>query len=148
MLMVLAAVAMQVAQPSAEAIALGRQVAENGTLGSLLPLLAQRDVEELISSNPSLTAVQQAQLRTTGTRIAVAGIDRLLTANGRALAERLTIEQLREVVAFDSTPAAEALRAATPAAIVATMTTIGDLDLKRDIRAAFCRESGQLCETR
>lgn len=148
MLMVLAAVTMQVAQPSAEAIALGRQVAENGTLGSLLPVLAQRDIEELISTNPSLTAPQQAQLRSTGMRIAQAGIDRLLIANGRALAERLTIDQLREIVAFDSRPAAAALRAATPAAVVATMQTIGELDLKRDIRAAFCRESGQLCEAR
>lgn len=145
-LILLAALSLQAPEPSPEAIALGRQVAENGALGSLLPVIAQRDIEELIASDPGLTAEQQAQLRATGARIFAAGLDRLMTANGRAIAERLTVQQLREIVAFNRSPAAVALREATPAAILGTMQAVGNVDLKRDIREAFCRESGRLCE--
>lgn len=142
MLMVLAAL---LAQPSAEAVTLGREVAESGTLAALLPIIAQRDVEELIAAHPELSAAEQAQLRATADRVFAAGRDRLMAANGQAYAERLSVEQLRAIAAFNRTPAAAALREATPGAMLATMQAMGSIDLKRDIAEAFCRETRQLC---
>lgn len=131
--------------PSAEAIALGREIAESGTLAALLPLVAQRDVEELIAANPTLTPDEQTRLRAIGTRVFTAGMDRVMSANGRAFAERLSLEQLRAIAAFNRTPEAQALRAATPAAMIATIQAIGSVDLKKDIQEAFCREANRLC---
>lgn len=131
--------------PSAEAIALGREIAESGMLAGLLPIVARRDIDELIADNPSLTAAEQTRLRAIGDRLFAEGRDRLMASNGRAYAERLTLEQMRAIAAFNRSPAAAALREATPGALVATMQAIGDVDLKQDIRTAFCRETGRLC---
>lgn len=125
---------------------LGREVAENGMLAGLLPLVAQRDIESLITDNPSLTPAEQAQLRSIGQRVFAAGLDRLMTATGHAFAERMTVPQLRAVAAFYRTPGARALRGATPAAMIASLQAVAGVDLKRDVRAAFCAETRKLCE--
>lgn len=131
---------------TSQAEALGREIAENGMLANLLPLVAQRDTEELVAAHPELSAAEQGQLRATSARIFAAGRDRLLTATARAYAQRMSLAQLRRVVAFYRTPAARALREATPAAMIETMQAVAGIDLKRDVQAAFCRDTGRLCE--
>ena len=97
MLMLLAVAA---AQPSPEALRLGRQLAEVGTLSTLLPMMKKSEVEELISDHPELNPNDQAKLRASADRVFETGRERLLSATGRAYAEHLSIADLRSVLAF------------------------------------------------
>lgn len=131
--------------PDAEAERLGRVLAENGTLASLLPLMVGKETADLIAAYPSLSPAERDILRATAQAQATAGIDRLLAATGHAYATHMSPTDLAAAAAFQSTPAAAALRAATPAAIVETMRTAATLDFKRDTLAAFCAKTGKAC---
>ena len=47
--------------------------------------------------------------------------------------------------AFQSSSAGKRYRAAMPGVIAETMKSIGNMDFKGDVRAAFCKETGKLC---
>ena len=49
--------------PTAEAEALGRRVADTGTLAALLPLLIAKDTDALIAEHPELDDAGKAKLR-------------------------------------------------------------------------------------
>ena len=136
------------AAPSPEALSLGRQLAETGTLASLLPLISAKETEELVAAHPELSAADRIALRATAQRVFEAGRDRLMAATGRAYAERLSVQDLRKLVAFHKSGAARRFRAASPMAIAATMQSVGKMDFKADVAAAFCRERGRLCAAR
>jgi hypothetical protein len=141
-LMLLSAAA---AQPSPEGLRLGRQLAEVGTLTTLLPLMKQSEIQELINDNPQLTPAEQLQLRAVAERVFEQGRDRLLTATARAYAEQLSIRDMRRVLAFQSSPAGKRYRSAMPTVIVGTIKSVGKMDFKGDVRAAFCKDAGKLC---
>jgi len=132
--------------PAPEAVALGRQLAESEMLASLLPLIQAKETDEIVAAHPDLSAADQARLRATAARIYAAGRERLLGASGRVYAEQLSVEELRVLVAFHTSPAAQRHRAVTPAAIMASMAAIEGSDFKRDVRAAFCAETRLLCD--
>ncbi len=134
------------AAPSAEAEALGRRLAEAGTLGTLLPLIAARETEELIAAYPELGADEQALLRETAGEVAAAGSARIFAAEGRAYAERLSLEDLKALVAFHESAVAARQRAVQPEVIRATMEAVGAIDFKRETMAAFCARTGKGCE--
>lgn len=140
-----AAAAAAPAEPSPEAVRLGVEIAEHGTLAALLPLKQQQDIAELLAEDKSLSAAQQTQLKTTTESLYAAAQRRLFTATGRAYAERLSLADLRRIAAFYRSPAAARFQAAVPVAIVQTMKAVGDLDLKKEARAAFCKDTGKLC---
>ncbi len=142
MLMLLAVAA---AQPSPEALRLGRQLAEVGTLSTLLPMMKKSEVEELINDHPELSPNDQAKLRASADRVFEAGRERLLSATGRAYAEHLSIADLRSVLAFQSSAAATRYRSVTPEVIAETIKSVGKLDFKGDVLAAYCKETGKLC---
>jgi len=144
----IAAFALAAAAPSAEAERLGRELAEMGTLAALFPLAARKDTDELVASHPELSDRDKAALRLTGERTFEAGRAKLMAATGHAYAERLSVAELRALVAFNRTSAGRHYREAMPGAIVATMRAVGSMDFKKDALAAFCRETGKLCETR
>lgn len=131
--------------PSPRALALGRELAESGTLASLLPLLIAKDTEELVGEYEDLTAAEQQRLRAVAAEVAAKGTERLFAAQARAYAMRLSEADLAALVTASRTPAQQRYRAALPAAIAATMAGVGELDLKKDIRAAWCKESGKGC---
>lgn len=133
------------AQPSAEALRLGNEIAQHGTLAAVLPLKEQQDTAELLAEDKSLTAAEQAQVRATVKRLYADGTKRLFEATGRAYAERLSLADLRVVAAFYRTGAAKRFKSATPAAIMATMKSVGEVDLKKDARSAICKDTGKLC---
>lgn len=141
------ALALAMATPSAEAQRLGRELAEAGTLAALLPLIQEKETEEIVSAHPELSDSDKAALRATAKRVYDLGRERLLSATGRAYAERLSIADLKRLVAFNRTGAARRYRQATPAVIAATMQSVGTMDFKKDVRAAFCTETGKLCGT-
>jgi hypothetical protein len=143
--MVAAFLLLAAAAPSAQALLLGRQIAEHGTLGTLLPMIERKETEELIAAHPELAAAEQAKLRTTAKRVYEAGRDKLMALEGRAWAEQLTVPEMRAVLAFQNGTAGKRYRAATPAVIGTTMKSIGQMDFKGDVLAAYCRDTGKLC---
>ena len=133
------------AQPSPEALRLGRQLAGVGTLATLLPMLKQTEIQGLINDHPELSKDDQAMLRTTADRVYDAGRDRLLAATGRAYAEHMSVADLRAVLKFQSSAIAKRYRAAISLVIADTMKSVGKLDFKGDVVAAYCKETGKLC---
>lgn len=124
----------------------GRALAESGTLASLLPLLIAKDTEELVSECTDLTPAEERRLRATAARIAAAGSERLFAAQARAYPMRLSEADLAVLVAAAREPAQQRYRTALPGAIAATMAGVGERDLKKDIRAAWCKEAGKGCD--
>lgn len=131
--------------PSPEALALGRRLAETGTLAALLPVMVAKDTEELVSEHPDWSDADKAALRATAAEQAKAGTERVMAATGSAYAERLSVEDLRALVAFNESAAAKRWQAATPGVIVAAMTSVGQFDFKADTRKAFCAKTGKGC---
>lgn len=145
MVIALLAAAAAAAQPSAEALRLGREIAEHGTLAALLPLKEKQDTAELLGEAKDLSTAEQAKLRATVQELYAKGEERLFSATGRAYAEKLSLSDLRTVAAFYRSPTAKRFQKAVPAAIMATMQSVGEVDLKKDARTSFCRQTGKLC---
>jgi hypothetical protein len=133
------------APPSAEAEALGRRVAESGTLASLFPLLIAQDTEELVKQHDELDAAGKAKLRAVATATAKAALDRLFGTMGHEYALRLSVADLKALVAFNDGPAAKAWRAAEPQVIIAAKKTIDGFDLKKESWTAYCKSPGVAC---
>lgn len=136
--MVLAGAQVAAAPAVTAAEALGRQVAETGTLASLLPLLAAKDTDELVAQHPELTPADQAALRRTAAATLDAAKARLFGAEAKAYAAALTLAELRAIVAWQTGPTAARLRIAQPKAIAAAMGAMQGFDLKKETWAAFC----------
>ncbi len=132
--------------PSPEALALGRRLAETGTLAALLPALVAKDADELVGEHPELSGAEKAELRATSQAVSKANIDRLMTEIGRAYAETLTVGELKTLVAFNEGAAAKHWRDATPGAVMQAMARLGGIDLKKETRKAFCAKTGKLCD--
>ena len=133
------------AQPSPEAVRLGRQLAESGMLSTILPMMQMKETEELIAAHPELSQNEKLELRVTSQRVYETGRDRLLEAEGRSFAKRMSVRDLRTAVAFQRSPAGKNYRAAASDAIGDVMAVAGTMDFKRDVSAAFCKETGKLC---
>jgi hypothetical protein len=133
------------AQPSADALRLGRQLAERGTLATLLPMMQQKETEELVSQHPELTTAERAQLRATAQSVFEKGRERLMSAEGESYARRLSLADLKVIVRFQNSEAGKRYRAAIPNVIVDTMKLVGSMDFKADVSAAYCKASGKLC---
>ena len=139
------ALVLAAAAPTAEAEQLGSELAESGTLAAMLPLIQAKETEELLAQS-DLSDADRAALRVTAKRVFEDGRKRLLAATGKAYAERLSVEDLRELVAFEKSDAAKRYRGAMPGAIAAAMQAVGQMDFKKDVRAAFCKDTGKLCD--
>jgi len=137
--------ALLAAQPSAEALKLGREIAESGTLASMLPLIKQDEVGKLLKEHPELSAAEQAQLKQTADRVFTAGAHKLFAATARGYAERLSVEDLRVAAAYYRSPAAKRMQAALPQVIAGAMSAMQGMDFKKDLTAAYCKDTGKLC---
>jgi len=144
----LLALALAASTPSPEQLRLGRELAESGTLAALLPMVAEKEISELVAAHPELSEADRAAFRASARATYQAGRDRLMDATGRAYAERLSIADLRALVAFNRTKAAARYRAAMPGAVASAMQAMGAMDFKKDALAAYCRQTGKLCEAR
>ena len=133
------------AQPSAEALRLGRQLAETGTLATVLPLVQHKETEELVAAHPELSAAGKDLLRSTAQAVYRQGRDRLMQAEAESYAQTLSISDLRSAVAFQNSPSGKRYRAAIPQVIADTMRQLGRMDFKGDVLAAYCKETGKLC---
>ncbi|GMM93643.1 hypothetical protein [Qipengyuania sp. MTN3-11] len=131
--------------PSAEEVALGRALAETGTLAALAPLMTGQETEQMLADLPDLTPAEQDRLRAIAAATAAAGRGRLLDALGRQYAMRLSAEEMRALAAFARTPAAQKMQAALPYTIAGTMQAVGSIDFKGETLAALCAETGKGC---
>jgi hypothetical protein len=134
------------AAPSAEALALGRQIAEAGTLASFVELVQTKETDELVEAHPELSDADKAKLRVTARSVYQLGRERLMQATARAYAERLSVADMRDVVAFQKSRAGQTYRGAIPAVIAATVESVGEMDFKGDVTKAYCKETGKLCK--
>jgi len=134
------------AAPSAEALALGRQIAEAGTMASFIELLQAKETDELVEAHPELADADKVKLRATAKIVYQSGRERLMQATARAYAERLSVADMRDVVAFQKSRAGQTYRGAIPAVIAATVESVGEMDFKGDVTKAYCKETGKLCK--
>lgn len=131
--------------PSAEAVALGTRLAEQGTLASLLPMIAAKETDELVAQHPELTPDEQAELRRTAAATFETGKAKLFAAEGRAFAERLSVADLRVLAARNGDAVSTRYRAALMPVIASAMGAMGSMDFKGDTLAAFCAKTGKGC---
>lgn len=141
----IAVLAVQSATPSPEAVALGRRLAETGTLATLLPLISEKETEELVAGHNELNDADRAELRAIAQAQAASGIEKLLAAEGSAYAAALSVDDLKALVAFGESGAAKRHRAALPGIIATTVQTAEKVDFKREALAAFCAKPGRVC---
>lgn len=146
--MMVAAFLLALAAPSAEAERLGRELAAQGTLAGLLPLLRDKETAELLAEAKDLSPAERTRLRSIADATYAAGRSRIMAATGRAWAERLSIADLRRLVAHGRSPAARRAQAALPQVIAGSMGAIGPLDFKGDVRKGMCAQTGKMCEGR
>ncbi|RYD57234.1 MAG: DUF2059 domain-containing protein [Sphingomonadales bacterium] len=144
-MILLYAIALLAPDPTPEALALGKRLAETGTLAALLPIIMAKETEELLAEHSELGDADKATLRAIATEQGKAGVDRLMTATGRAYADKLSVEDLRVLVTFNEGEAGRKWREATPGVIVSAMGEVGQLDFKGDTRKAFCAKTGKGC---
>ena len=133
------------AAPSPEALALGRQIAEAGTMASFIELVQAKETDELVEAHPELSDADKVKLRATAKTVYQSGRERLMQASARAYAERLSVADMRDIVAFQKSRAGQSYRRAIPAVIAATVESVGEMDFKGDVTAAYCKQTGKLC---
>src|SRR4051795_11657551 len=101
--------ALAAAAPTPEAVQLGREVAEAGTLASFLELVQAKETDELVEAHPELSEADKAKLRATAHRVYLSGREQLTAATGRVYAERLSVEDLRAIVAYQKVEPAKTI---------------------------------------
>lgn len=144
----LLAILLQAAAPTAgtESQELGLRLARSTGLAVVAPAMIEKDLAELAEEDPSLSADQRKRLLALGRAEARAGWERVVQALGAGYAKRLSISDLKLLVAHAESPVAARWRAAEPLVLAEAATTIGSLDLKKTVATAFCRETEKLCQ--
>jgi hypothetical protein len=145
MTMMIAALLLQAAAPSPEAVALGTRLAATSGLGPLLPAITAKETEDLVADHKELTDAEKAELRATGKQVAEAAVARVNATLGQEYAARLTLDELKALVAFEESPVAAARRAAMPLALMNGLAKLGEIDFKGDTLKAFCAKTGKAC---
>lgn len=143
--MMLVALMLQAATPPPEALDLGKRLAATGTLAALLPAVTAKEREDLVGEHPEWSETDKAALRATADAEARKATDRLNTAIGQSYAARLSVEELRTLVAFNESETARKLREATPMAVLGAVQQLGEFDYKGTVRKAFCAQTGKGC---
>lgn len=131
--------------PPAQA-ALGRRLAELGDFNAIIGAMGHAEIERMATNTPDLTDAERARLRQVGEAVLATGRGRALTLVGDIYAHHFTADQLTAIVAFLESPPGRAYVGALPRLLPQMAMSMQGVDLGRDIRAAFCRETGKLCQ--
>jgi hypothetical protein len=142
-MMLLLAILASAATP--EEVELGTRLARSGNVASIIPVIEMRQTEELIKAMPHLTKAERDRFRATAHAVAEKGTDFLFRAEGRAYAERLSLADLKALIAFEESEVAKRKRAVEPAVTVATMEAMRGFNFKQEVMKAFCAENKKLC---
>lgn len=133
------------AAPDAQRLALGTELARNGEVAQMLPAVELQQTDDLLDAHPELSARERITLRRVAHRVAVAGMERLIATEGRAYAERLSLEDLKALTAFARSAPAQRMRRAEEQVAGATLRAMRGYDYKREVMRAFCAETGKGC---
>lgn len=133
-------------EPSAEAMELARTISRSSLVATIFPAQSAAEIQTILKANPDLTAAEQATLRRISERRAAAMLDRFVEADARAHAQRLSLDDLRRIAAYEQSEAASRRRAALPFIMRDVMATLQTFDFGRAVRREFCAETGKLCE--
>jgi hypothetical protein len=111
----------------------------------MLPAIAAKETEDVIAEHPELSPTDRVVLRNTARTVVARQRQALIAAIGHLYAETLSVADLRELAAFNRTPAAQRYRAAMPKVTLQALAGIGNVDFKGDLARAFCERTGKLC---
>ena len=125
---------------------LAREIAARGMLATIGPMQTQAEIAAIIAEHPELTAEQQDRLRSVGFAEAEALGAKAVEAEAQALAATLTLDDLTAIAAFERSDAAANRRAALPTVMATVMASLGNADYKGAVKAAYCKETGLLCQ--
>lgn len=139
------AIALAAAAPNTEQQRLGLELAKLGSIASMLPAIELEQTDQLLDEHPELGTRERLALRRIAHRVAVQGMDRLIEAEGRGYAERMSLEDLRAAVTFAKSPAGRRMHAAEPAIARTTLLAMRGYDYKREVMAGLCSETGKGC---
>lgn len=128
-----------------EELDLGTKLARSGNVASIIPVIEMRQTEQLIETMPHLTKAERDRFRQIAHAVAEKGTDFLFRAEGRAYAERLSLADLKALIAFEESDVARRKRAAEPAVTIATMEAMRGFDFKQEVMKAFCAEAKKAC---
>ena len=144
-LLILLAASQIVSPLMPEAESLGRRLTAMSGIATIAPKLIEKDLLDLSQEDKTLSATERTRLLMIGHIEGRRSLDRLIATLGHAYASRLSVADLRRLVADNEAPAAARRRMIESAAIMETMAGLGQLDLKKTVASAFCRETGKLC---
>jgi hypothetical protein len=133
------------ALPAAQA-ALGRRLAELGDFNAIVGAMGHAEIEAMATGTPDLTAAERARLRQVGEGVLASGRARMLAIVGDIYGRHFTAGPLRAIIAFLESPPGRAYVGALPQLLPRIAMAMQGVDLRRDVRAAFCRETGKLCQ--
>jgi hypothetical protein len=139
------ALALLAAAPPAEAQRLGLELAQLGSIAAMLPAIELEQTDQMLDEHPELGTRERLALRRIAHRVAIDGMERLIAAEGRGYAERMSVDDLRAAVAFARSPAGRRMHAAEPAIARTTLLAMRGFNYKREVMAALCTETGKGC---
>ncbi|MBX3594766.1 hypothetical protein [Sphingomonas sp.] len=131
--------------PAPEAARLGRELAATGPLATVLPMIAEKETGEMLADHSDWSEADRAAFRATARRVYADGRDRLIAAIGAGYAKRLSVADLKTLLAAARSKAAGRRRAVEPMVIAEAMQSLGQLDFKGDVRKAWCAAGGRDC---
>jgi len=128
-------------------VALGRRLSELGDFNAIIGTMGNGEIERMATSTPGLTEAERARLRQVGQGVLARERARILPLVGDIYARHFTTEQLNAIIAFLESPPGRAYVGAFPRLLPQIAVAMQNVDLGREVRAAFCRETGKLCGT-
>jgi hypothetical protein len=128
-----------------EAEALGVRLARTTGILTVAPMLVEKDTIGLADEDKTLTPTERTRLLIIGREEGRTGLDRIAAALGHGYAKRLSLADLRVLVAQNESPAAVNFRASVPAVLSEAMAGVGSIDLKKATSERACREIGKFC---
>jgi hypothetical protein len=136
-----------VPEPGPEQEALGRRLAAAGDFQAVVSTIGRGEVDRLAAAQADLTEAERARFREVGYRELNRGREELIEIVGELYARQFGANELRSIVDFFESPVGRRYTGALGGLIPQIAAAIEDRDLGADVRAAFCRETGRLCET-
>ena len=126
---------------------LARQLARSGTLARLLPLVGNKETEELVAANADLSPADQRHLRQVAGQTFEQGLSRLMDAEAHIYATRLSRGDMLTLIERNRDPVSARYQAVLPAAIGAAMGAMEGSDFKRDVLTNYCAQTHKKCPT-
>lgn len=131
--------------PSPAQLALGRRMAEAGDFNAIIGAMGHAQAEQIAREAPDLSDAERERLRATALRVLAEQRARLLDRLAPVYARVYPPDQLAAILAFLESPAGRAYTGGFLRLVPQIAAELEGVDFARDVRAAFCRETGKLC---